>query len=262
MRRIALWMACVAALSLTGCFDVENKLTLNRDLSGKAGFSMKVDMEPMVLMMARMQRQMAGQEGDPTPAEIAEFKKGFKSTGTAPDKAQMNAELEKFRQSLPQGVKLVENTFAEKELGFDMRLGFDFDNVSKLGLIKLPGKSGQDGQAAAPGPENPFDTPFGGLEVKDEGATILLTSKTVNPAAEAQEQAAPMGEMDPEMKKQVAEMFKGLRIAYRIEAPFEVVEHNATRKEGKTLVWEYNIENLEKMKPEDLAQGVRVRYKK
>ncbi|HYG63112.1 MAG TPA: hypothetical protein VEL74_11065 [Thermoanaerobaculia bacterium] len=258
MKRIVL--ACVAALSLTGCFDVENKLSLNKDLSGKAGFAMKVNMEPMVLMMARMQRQMAGQEGDPTPAELAELKKSFKSTGTSPDKAKMNAEMDKFRKSLPPGVKLVENTFAEKELGFDLGLGFEFDNVSKLALIKLPGKTDAQGQAA-PGPENPFDSPFGGLEVKDEGATILLTSKTVNPAAEA-EQQSPMGEMDPEMKKQVAEMFKGLRLAYRIEAPFEVVEHNATRKQGNTLIWEYNIENLEKMKPEDLAQGVRVRYKK
>lgn len=259
MRRIALLIACLAALVLAGCFDVENKLTLNKDLSGKAGFAMKVDMEPMILMMARMQRQMAGQEGDPTPAELAEIKKGFKSTGS-PNQAEVDADIAKFRKTLPQGVKLVENSFTEKDLGFDMRLGFDFDNVSKLGLIKLPAKSGEDGQPA-PGPENPFDTPFGGLEIKDEGETLLLTTKTVNPVAEAEEQA-PMGEMDPEMKKQVAEMFKGLRIAYRIEAPFEVVEHNATRKEGNTLVWEYNVENLEKMKPEELAQGVRVRYRK
>ena len=51
-------------------------------------------------------------------------------------------------------------------------------------------------------------------------------------------------------------------MAYKIDAPFDVVESNATRKEGRTLVWEYDLKTMEKMTPEQLAQGVRVRFKK
>ena len=42
-------------------------------------------------------------------------------------------------------------------------------------------------------------------------------------------------ELSPEEKKQMEDMFKGLRVAFKITAPFEVVEHNAHRKEGNTL---------------------------
>ena len=75
-RLVALGLAfCLPAL--TGCFDVEQAMTLQKDLSGKAAFSMTVNMEPMVLFMARMQREMAGQTGEPTAAEIDKAKKDF-----------------------------------------------------------------------------------------------------------------------------------------------------------------------------------------
>ena len=37
-----------------------------------------------------------------------------------------------------------------------------------------------------------------------------------------------------------------------------MLEHNATRQEGRTLIWEYDMKSLEKMTPEQAAQGVRV----
>ena len=63
MRKIAgvLGLMCALVVS-TGCFDIEQSLTLNKDLSGKAGFKMGVDMEPMVLFMAQMARGMEGKE--------------------------------------------------------------------------------------------------------------------------------------------------------------------------------------------------------
>jgi len=90
---------------------------------------------------------------------------------------------------------------------------------------------------------------------------FLVTSPAENPIAEQKEQTADM-DLSPEAKKQMEDMFKGLRVAFKITAPFQVVEHNAHRKEGNTLIWEYDLKTFEKMKPEDLAQGVRVRYKK
>ena len=62
--------------------------------------------------------------------------------------------------------------------------------------------------------------------------------------------------------KQMEDAFKGLRLAFRIDSPFEVVEHNATRKEGQALLWKYDLKTLSKMTPEQMSKGVRVRFKK
>jgi hypothetical protein len=104
------------------------------------------------------------------------------------------------------------------------------------------------------------DSPFGGLQVVDEGASVLITSPVNNPAGEEQSQAPPGA--DPETVKQVEQLLKGLRVAFKVTAPFDVIEHNAHRQEGSTLVWEYDVKSLQKMSPSQLKSGVRVRYKK
>jgi hypothetical protein len=271
MRRIAASLLVIAAVTLTGCLDVEQTLTLEKDLSGKAGFSMKVNMEPMAFFMAKLQHQMSGQEGEPTAAEIEKVRQEMLASKRTEQK-DPKAEQAELRKSLPPGVQLLESKVEDEGLGMNVHLAFAFDHASKLGLIRLPKSEGAADPAAAaasagdapgaPGPKNPFDEPFGDLQITDEGKTLLLTSKTVNPMAEQQSEMGGGGEVPPEVQKQVEEMFKGLRIAYKIQAPFEVVETNATRREGKTLIWEWDLKSLEKMKPEQLAQGVRVRYRK
>lgn len=257
-RLVALSLAlCLPAL--TACFDVEQAMTLQKDLSGKAAFSMTVNMEPMVLFMVRMQREMAGKTGEPTAAEIEAAKKDFlaskKTTEESPE--QRKADVEK---GLPPGVKLLESSVKDDGLKMAVHLVFGFDHISKLGQIQLS-KKDAEGQGQPPGAKNPFDQPFSGLQVKDEGKTLLLTTEAINPAAEQKEQTADM-DLSPEMKKTMEDAFKGLRVAFKIDAPFDVVESNATRKEGKTLIWEYDLKTMEKMTPEQLAQGVRVRFKK
>lgn len=260
MKKIAgSWLGMAACLAvLSGCFDVEQTLTLERDLSGRAGFSMHVDMEPMVLFMVGMQREMAGQTGAPTQAEIDKVRTELlasskKQTSGPPSK-------EEIEKQLPPGVKLLDSSFEDQGTKLGARFLFGFDNVSKLSEIKLSKKEGEEGR---PGPatQNPADSPFGALQVKNEGSTILVTSEAMNPVADQKEQAAEM-ELSPEMKKQMEDAFKGVRVAFKIDAPFEVLEHNATRQEGRTLIWEYDMKSLEKMTPEQAAQGVRVRYKK
>lgn len=260
MKKIAgVWLGLAACLVvLSGCFDVEQTLTLERDLSGKAGFSMHVNMEPMVLFMLRMEREMSGKTGEPTKAEIDKARTEFLASGkTNTSGPPSKAEIEK---QLPPGVKLLDSAFQDEGTKVGARFLFGFDNVSKLSQIKLSSKKeGEEG--GGPPSQNPSESPFDSLEVKDEGGTILVTSKAVNPVADQKDQTAGM-DLSPEMKKQMEEAFKGVRVAFKIDAPFEVLEHNATRKEGRTLIWEYDIKSLEKMTPEQAAQGVRVRYKK
>lgn len=261
MKKTAAAALGLCALALAGCFDIEQTLTLEKNMSGKAGYTMKFDMEPMVAFMAGMKRQMEGKEGPPTAEEIAAVKQEMLASSKSQTKLPPKEEMAK---KLPKGVTLLDAKVQEDGLKFGMNMLFGFDHVSKLKEIDLKSAEPAETQeAAAPGPggPKPMDSPFGGLQFKDEGDTFLVTSPTENPVAEQAEQAE-QAQLSPEEKKQVEDLLGKLRVAFKITAPFQVVEHNAHRKEGNTLVWEYDLESFEKMKPEELAQGVRVRYKK
>jgi len=256
-RKVCALVSVVAVcLLLAGCFDVEQSLVLEKDLSGKAGFSMTVNMEPMVLMMLRMQRQMAGQEGEPTAAEIAQAKKEFLASKKETSSDDPEAQKAELAKSLPPGVKLLDSSFKDEGLKLQARFTFGFDDVAKLAQIKLPSKKEESGK---PGSKNPFDTPFGELQIARQGNTLLLTTKPTNPMQEQTDQMG--GETTPEMKKQMEEAFKGLRVAWKIQTPFEVLESNATRREGSTLYWEYTLETFEKMTPQQRAEGIRLKLK-
>jgi hypothetical protein len=261
MRMFAAAALGAFGLLTAGCFDIEQTLNLEKDMSGKAGFTMKVDMEPMVVFMTRMQREMQGKTGEPTKEELDAARKEMLASKKSETKGDFEKDRKELQSKLPKGVTLLDSSFKEDGLKIAANFLFGFDNVSKLNQIQFPKKQEEGQQAGPPGGENPVESPFDGLQVVDEGKTILVTSPTENPIADQKEQAAQM-DLDPDAKKQMEEMFKGLRVAFKITAPFEVVEHNAHRKEGNTLIWEYDIKSLEKMKPEQLAQGVRVRYKK
>ena len=266
-RKVGVLLGLVGCLLLSGCFDVEQSLVLNKDLSGTAGFRMAVSFEPMIVTMLRMQRQMAGKEGEPTAAEIAQAKEGF--LDSRKEEAQPNLEAQKadLEKSLPPGVKLLDSGFQDEGLKLQMHFTFGFDDVSKLQQIKLSSgkkekaEGKEDGAPPKPGDKNPFETPFGGLQITDEGKTLLLTTKPTDPLAEQTEQMGG-GALTPEMKKQLEDAFQGLRVAWKIETPFEVLESNATRREGKTLIWEYDLKTFEAMTPRQRAEGIRVKLKK
>lgn len=263
MKKTAAAVLGLCALVLAGCFDIEQTLTLEKNMSGKAGYTMKFDMEPMVAFMAGMKRQMEGKEGPPTAEEIAAAKQEMLASSKQQTKMPPKEEIAK---KLPKGVTLLDAKVQEDGLKFGMDMLFGFDHVSKLKEIELKSSEPAETQEAAapPGPgggPQPMDSPFGGLQFTDEGDTFLVTSPAQNPVAEQSEQAS-QAQLSPEEKKQVEDMLGKLRVAFKITAPFQIVEHNAHRKEGKTLVWEYDLESFEKMKPEELAQGVRVRYRK
>lgn len=278
MRRAIAVTLAGACLLLSGCFDIEQTLVLERNLSGKAGLKVALDFEPMIYIMAAMKRGFEGKEGPPTKEELAAGRQEFlakKKSGKsdAPDAKQIQEDAKK---SLPPGVRLLDSGVEEVGMQMKLRFLFGFDDVAKLAQLKLSGKSAEGG---APGVTNPVESPFDSLEVVDEGKTILVTSRPKNPlGGEEGKPAQPGGaaegdtaepaEVDPEIR----EVFKNFRIAFRIEAPFEVVESNATRKEGKVLIWEYRLDDIERMEKEARAKGgkakgfdelgVRVRYRK
>ncbi len=233
------------------------RLTLNRNLSGQAGFSMKVDAEPLVPFMAQMQRQMQGKSGPPTAEELAAAR--AEMLKEANPKEDFEKDKREMEQHLPPGVKLVNATFNQDGLKSSAGAIFGFENLAALHEIVFDKPQGAD---ADQGPSNPVSQPFNGPRGEGRGTDDphhdprhRSDDQREGPdAADADESAA--------MQQQFASIFKGLRVAVKITAPFTIVEQNATRREGNTLIWEFDSSKLQAMTADQIAHGIMVRYKK
>ena len=264
-RTRGILIAALFALFGTGCFEVEQSIELKRDLSGTANFKLGVDMEPMVMIMAKVQKEMSGDKSPLTKAEIAAAKADFKknekkSTTSEPEDPRKQAE-----GGLPPGVKLLDVKVDEKEFGVVTNMKFAFDKISSLVGVKLGTK--KEGAAPAdPTKKSVLDTPFQGLEISETAKTISIHTKPQNPADKVKAEASEQGpKMDAETEKMMNDAFKNMRVAWKITAPFEVISSNATRREGNTLIWEYDFQKLQKLAatPKALDDlGVMVTYKK
>ena len=254
MKRI---IALLSIVLLAGCFDIEQSITIEKDLSGTADFHLGVDLEPMVVVMAQFAKEMEGKTGPLTKEELAKAKAEFKKSSKKSETEMPS--LEDASKDMPEGVKLLDYSVKEREFGVVTDFRFAFDNLSRLVNVTLPSQGDGD-----PAKKNVIDTPFEGLEVADEGNRLTIRSKAQNPAAEVKEQAGDAPKLDDATQKLVKDAFGKMRVVYRITAPFEVVSHNATRREGKTLVWEYDMETFEKMAASGRVDDgqLRVTYKK
>ena len=262
IRTRGILVAALFALFGTGCFEVEQSIELKRDLSGTANFKLGVDMEPMVIIMAKVQKEMRGDKSALTKAEIAAAKEDFKKSDR---KTTMTPQDPSKQAEEPPGVKLLDLSVTDKEFGMTWNVKFAFDKLSSLAGVKL-NKKKEEGAAADPTKSSIIDSPFQGLEISETASTISIFTKPQNPAEKVMSQASEQGpKLDAETEKMVIDAFKKLRVAWKITAPFEVASSNATRKEGNTLIWEYDYAKFQKLAAnpkalDDLA--VRVTYKK
>lgn len=258
-------VALAILLLLTGCFQIDNAIVLKNDLSGTADFHLGIDMEPMVLIMAQMGREMEGKKGPIPPEELAKAKADFKASAKKNAKKETGEKPKKedVAKGLPPGVKLISFDAKEADFGVDTYMKFGFDKLSQLVGVKLP--SSKD-ESADPTKKSVIDTPFEGLELVEKGDTITIRTKPQNPTEKVQEEAKEGGgpKMDADTEKMMKDAFAKMRVTYRITAPFKIVSHNATRQEGQTLIWEYNMAKFEEMSKkknmDDLA--VRVTYRR
>ncbi|MCU1348297.1 MAG: hypothetical protein JWO56_1327 [Acidobacteria bacterium] len=207
---------------------------------------------------------MGGDKSPLTKKDIeaakADFKKNQKKSTTTTEDPRKEAE-----GGLPPGVKLLDVSVDEKEFGVTTNMKFAFDKLSSLAGVKLSAK--KEGEAPAdPTKKSVLDAPFQGLEISETASTITIRTKPQNPAEKVKAEASEQGpKLDAETEKMMNDAFKNLRVAWKITAPFEVASSNATRKEGNTLIWEYDFQKLQKLAAskkalDDLA--VRVTYKK
>jgi hypothetical protein len=255
MRRMALVGTACLLLVMTGCIQVEEVVTLEKDLSGTASLDFSWDMEPFAVFAAQFKREIEGKEGKPTQEEIDVVRQEM----LALQKGSMNMPTkEEIEKALPPGVKLLEGKAVDEGLKFGGNLKVAFDHFDKLQQLEVKKKTaGEADEAQAASAEMGFpEKPFGGLHLKDEGATLLLSGMGFDPPAGMS--SFSLDEVDPEAKA----ILKKIKLVTKITAPFEVVEHNATRKEGKTLIWEYDYETLMSRTPEQMKEGIRAQFKK
>jgi len=257
MKKTAIALSVV--LMLTGCFEIEQSINLDKNLSGTADFHLGVDLEPMVVVMAQFAKEMEGKKGPLTAAELAKAKAEFKKSSTSKSETNKPPTRAEIDKELPEGVDLLDYKMTERDFGVSTDFKFGFDKLSRLVKVKLPSKGGDD-----PTQTNVVESPFESLELIEKGDTITIQTKPKNPVEDVKEQAADAPKLDAATEKLVKDAFGKMRVVYRITAPFEIVSHNAMRKEGKTLVWEYDLkkfEELSKAKKLDAAQ-VKVTYRR
>lgn len=245
-------VALVCLLLSGGCLQIEYGLVLNRDLSGTANIDALVNLESMAYVAARMQRMFSGRSGEPTEQEIAQAREEMiaQADRETPSEAELREDIE---SDLPDGVTLLSAENVVEGLHRGAKVRVRFDHIERLNDVTI--QPGDESDPAGP----PESEPFGDLRVVDEGETLLITNAPLDPLQVQEEVMGPMG--GGEMEGMVREAFRDLRVAFSIQTPFEVVEHNATRVDGDVLWWEFDLESF--MGPESAAADhIRVRYRK
>lgn len=266
MRRLYRSLAVGLVLLTAGCFQIEQHITLDRDLSGTADFMMAMDMEAMVPMMASMSRAFSGEPGPPTEADLEQARRELRQSMEADLEEEGPPDLDEIRRDLPGGVRLLDAEFTHEDLLTRTAFNFAFDDLHALTEMSFSeeGEGEKGGMREESEDDDPTESPFGNLEVIDEGGTLVIRS--VNPVAEVgeQQQEMGMGGMMEGMGEAMGEMFRGMRVVFSLEAPFDVVEHNASRVEGDRLIWEYDDDDFEGAMegPASEDEGIFVRYRR
>lgn len=223
-----------AAMFAAGCMQFEYGVTLEEDLSGTADVDIAIDLDRVAYMAAFVQNAFTGEGGEPSEEQIKEAREEILAEMDEDEdfsEASLRAEIE---PDLPAGVTLVYAKADRQDLLTRMKIRFDFDHVDKLKEIRLDTDDQGDGGT-------PVDSePFEDLEIIEEGDYIIVRSQPVNPMEELDE----MEDMPWVSDEMVEKLLEGFGVTFSVTSPFKVEEHNATRKEGNKLIWEFNLETL------------------
>jgi hypothetical protein len=133
--RVALVLGC--AIALSGCYDIEQEIVLNRDLSGTASLRMRIDKEPMVYYIALKSKQSVGGLGEPTAEEL----QATRDQLLAKQEQEGDLDIEKFKvaqsASLPEGIRVRDVQFSRQGLQLSYAVDFDFDRFEDIVAIRL-----------------------------------------------------------------------------------------------------------------------------
>lgn len=246
--------AAAAVLLAAGCLQVEKTIELTPTLSGTALVVLHGNVEPALVYVTQTERQM---EGKPlaTAAELDEVKRQWLDLrGQAGSADDARGQEKLLRQSLPPGLALLESSSKQDRFFACSRARVAFDHLRNLAGLVLTHD-----------PDDPLRDPFSSFTVSDESGTVVVTGRPLNPMARVLERLAAK-KLDPKttaaIRAQTKALFKDARVVVRIAAPFTVVEHNATRQDADTLVWEYDFAALDRLASGEATGGIRVRYRR
>ncbi len=254
MRNVGRIGILVLACSLiTGCFSIETVVHVNKDGSGTVTEKMLMG-RMFVEQMKAMASQMGSMGGDAAGGGFALL-----------DEEKLRARAARMGE----GVSLVKAEPVSNAKGEGYKALFAFTDVRKLRLNQNPG----DVMPSSPGEEAPpaeefivfaFDAGSTSIlkitmpeESDDEGAGESMTDDESFGGMDEGEVGNPD---DEAMAEQMKMMFKDMRISMAVEVEGEIVDTNASHREGSRItLMELDfgklLENPEKFEALQSAEG-------
>jgi hypothetical protein len=230
-------MVCTAALVSAGCVQIDYGISLDEDLSGTSELELTIDIDRVAYATAAAQAAFTDDGGPPTEEQIEEARDGLlaqiESARDDFDEQELRKEIE---NDLPEGMSVLYARQERTGLKQRVEVGFSFDHVDRLREMQVA--DDEDGGELGFGNSAPFE----GLEIAQEGDEIIVRNEPIDPI----EDVASGGMLSDAI---VETLLGDLRVTFRLESPFQVLEHNATRVEDRTLIWVFDYERLRSDEP-------------
>ncbi|MBT3217945.1 MAG: hypothetical protein HN348_02560 [Proteobacteria bacterium] len=254
MRSRFLLLVAAVLTVLTGCFQLEQSVKLQRNLAGQAGFRIVLDFEPMVYSLAASMKALGGDTTPLTEAEFAKSKEEFLKDKPSKKISKKSIREGMKKNPLPEGLSLLDATVGDEGLKVDVNLTFAFDHLSRLQQLDLSTNE-EEGSIDSEMLNHPFD----GLHVEDRGDSWLVRTvvKQVDevPLTSNKEEG---GLVDP-LEQSIDKILESMHYKWEIEVPTKILEHNAQEVHGQRLVWIWKGEEMDQL---DKGADVFVRFAK
>jgi len=227
---LVLSVAAVAALA--GCIDVETLVKVKPDGSGTVEEKVLMKKE-LVAMMQNMGASMGA---------TGETESGFSLLD--------RDELEKDAQAMGDGVTLISAEALSTDTGEGYLARFAFEDINALRLNQNPGDRAPSEGGQGDGPEvgsknetlifsfTPGDEPVLIIQppVEDTSGTADAKETTGKAGPEAADAASTADEAaQAQAMMMMQQMFDGLRVAIHLEVEGEIIETNATHRDGSRV---------------------------
>lgn len=243
-----------------GCVDYDERLTLNSDGSGRIEMRMAVDMESYETIRS-LSDDMGDSDSPFAELDRVRIERSLKESGS-------KAKLEQYSEHEEGGDKVWEIAFSFKSTddlvdisrAMDDEEGevpFTFEKISGGGWLFRRDLEQQGGSSSSS-----YSMGEGGMEIPDMGEIDPQNFDPEKMQAQMEEMMKNMEKMQKQVESHQAKIEEesvNRHIRFSVEFPGDVVESNATKVQGKTAVWEYRFNDLQKMNGEIPALTARVK---
>ena len=242
----------LVSLVTCGCLDVVESIRLKKNLSGEGSVVATLDLDQYARSMLLVLSGMSIKEPSKlSPEETSKLVKELEQDETSLAGLWHESEdaIQTLVASFPAGVHRTGSSSGRSgESKWVVRVDFTFDDVAKLRRLR----------AAVGTLPTVYVDPFEGLEVNDDGHEVVLTRSL------HQGQEACFGALvdEPEGARVRRAGDCPIRVAFQLEAPFHIIDANATRNEGAKLVWDFDAQALRPINAERRQGFIPARFKR